>query len=824
MARVLWAADRRIWKDDGTPATTGTLTFRLADTSTPVTVHSDAARTQSLGATVNIGSDGYLENDVTVYGDDTTGYDVVISATGVNGGAAWTIPDLAFAASTSADDASTTALRNLVPNGGFVDWTNGTSFTNASGDGDGDEVADGWYFSQSTAAGNVVSRQTASRTGARYGIRLARPNGNAVTNEHRLWIMLPTDEAYRMRGQTVTVSFNAHCGANFSAAGSTLSVKLATGTSEGEDGDLIATGGLGGHVNAISQSQAVTTSTGRYQFVSASPLGSSIKEVGLQFSWTPSGTAGANDWVQIEDVQIEIGAAATDFESSPEAVEFLRANLAAGGRLFIASAFADPGADRIVFWDESANDFVALTLPASGLSISGTALSLANDLAAYEGLSATGLVARTGDGSAAARTLTAPAAGITVSNGNGVSGNPTLALADDLAALEALTGTSTIYYRSGTSTWSAVSFGTGLSFSGGTLSLDDEIVDIAGLTPTDGGFIVGDGASFVVESGATARTSLGLGTAAVKNTGTSGDAVPLLNASNTHSGSNTFSGVVTHTGNVIETSADMTHDWRETGVAANEGNWRLAVNASAWTLYTVNDALNSFTPFLAFSRSGQTPTAATFGGVVLVPAGSASAPAVAGSADTNTGIYFPSSDVLGIATGGTVRWTVTGAGALVSQNSSKIYTADGSVGSPGFNFVDDQDNGLYRIGTNNWGLSAGGAKIVDIATTGIVVTGTIKGRTETSSEASGTLTSASANTVVKATGGITINDGVFAAGDHIEVYNDSNSSITITQDTGMTLRLAGTTSTGNRTLAARGIAIIYFDTNADATVGGTGVS
>jgi len=68
-------------------------------------------------------------------------------------------------------------------------------------------------------------------------------------------------------------------------------------------------------------------------------------------------------------------------------------------------------------------------------------IALANDLAALEGLSSTGLIARTADGAAAVRTLTAPAAGITVSNGDGVSGNPTLALANDLAALEGLTGT-----------------------------------------------------------------------------------------------------------------------------------------------------------------------------------------------------------------------------------------------------------------------------------------------------------------------------------------------------------------------------------------------
>ena len=40
--------------------------------------------------------------------------------------------------------------------------------------------------------------------------------------------------------------------------------------------------------------------------------------------------------------------------------------------------------------------------------------------------------------------------------------------------------------------------------------LDAQLTDIAGLTPTDGNFIVGDGVNFIVENGATARASLGL--------------------------------------------------------------------------------------------------------------------------------------------------------------------------------------------------------------------------------------------------------------------------------------------------------------------------
>ena len=56
--------------------------------------------------------------------------------------------------------------------------------------------------------------------------------------------------------------------------------------------------------------------------------------------------------------------------------------------------------------------------------------------------------------------------------------------------------------------------------------LDAQLQDVAGLAVTNGGFIVGDGSNFVLETGDTVRTSLGLGTAAVLNTGISNTNVP----------------------------------------------------------------------------------------------------------------------------------------------------------------------------------------------------------------------------------------------------------------------------------------------------------
>lgn len=92
------------------------------------------------------------------------------------------------------------------------------------------------------------------------------------------------------------------------------------------------------------------------------------------------------------------------------------------------------------------------------------------DLTALAALGTTGMLARTGAATYALRTLTAPAAGFTITDGNGVAGNPTFVLADDLAALEALSGTDTIYRRSGANTWSAVTFASTITFSGGQIS------------------------------------------------------------------------------------------------------------------------------------------------------------------------------------------------------------------------------------------------------------------------------------------------------------------------------------------------------------------
>jgi len=54
-----------------------------------------------------------------------------------------------------------------------------------------------------------------------------------------------------------------------------------------------------------------------------------------------------------------------------------------------------------------------------------------------------------------------------------------------------------------------------------------------------------------------------------------------------------------------------------------------------------------------------------------------------------------------------------------------LKASSGTASAPGLTFASDPDSGLYRIGSNNLGVSVNGAKVLDVATTGLAVTGTL---------------------------------------------------------------------------------------------------
>lgn len=72
---------------------------------------------------------------------------------------------------------------------------------------------------------------------------------------------------------------------------------------------------------------------------------------------------------------------------------------------------------------------------------------------------------------------------------------------------------------------------------------------------------------------------------------------------------------------------------------------------------------------------------------------------------TDTGVYSPGTDQVGISTGGTVRLTTT-----TAQFTATLpwRGQDGTAAAPAVSFSGDTDTGIYRIGANSFGVSTGG--------------------------------------------------------------------------------------------------------------------
>ena len=73
-------------------------------------------------------------------------------------------------------------------------------------------------------------------------------------------------------------------------------------------------------------------------------------------------------------------------------------------------------------------------------------------------------------------------------------------------------------------------------------------------------------------------------------------------------------------------------------------------------------------------------------------------------------------------------------------------------------------------------------------------------------------------------GGVTINNSVFSTGDAVTIINNSGSDQTITQGSGFTLHNSADASSGNRTLAGRGMATIWFGAANYGYISGAGLS
>ena len=214
-----------------------------------------------------------------------------------------------------ADSSTATGLRyqptmaagkNAIINGAFDIWQRGTSIAvNAAA-----YTTDRWLGYRGVA-GMTVSRQSTNDTTnlpfIQYCARVQRDSGNTSTSSLQFTSSVETSNVYRYTGQTITMSFYARCGANYSPASSALGVYLSTGT--GTDGNPLT--GYTGQTNTISQTATLTTTWQRFSYTAT--LTSTTTQMAPYFLASVTGTAGANDWFEVTGVQVELGSVATAF-------------------------------------------------------------------------------------------------------------------------------------------------------------------------------------------------------------------------------------------------------------------------------------------------------------------------------------------------------------------------------------------------------------------------------------------------------------------------------------------------------------------------------
>jgi len=214
----------------------------------------------------------------------------------------------------------------------------------------------------------------------------------------------------------------------------------------------------------------------------------------------------------------------------------------------------------------------------------------------------------------------------------------------------------------------------------------------------------------------------------------------------------------------------------------------------------VNSTLTAGTGISISNGAGSITISATDGNITLDD-GTAAAPSLNFTNEPTTGLFRASANVMGFAVNGVSRATMTTTGVTVTGTitpTGSVHAAAGSVGNPSLAFDADQDTGLFRIGANNLGVAAGGAKVLDIATTGLGVTGTLSVSGVATLGAGAILNTPASGTATNLTG-LPISTGVSGLGTNVAAFlatpSSANLAAALTDETGTGANVFATSPT-----------------------------
>ena len=203
-----------------------------------------------------------------------------------------------------------TSNRNAIINGSFSVWQRSTDATTVGSYGYA--TADRWISRTAAGGGSVkVSRQATSDTtnlpNIRYCARVQRTASNTDTGALQIIHTLETANSIPFAGKTVTLSFYARKGANYSPTSSGMNPQLYSGTGTDQHWTSFTS-----QSTAIAQTVALSATWQRFSY--SATIASTATQLYMIFEMVPTGTAGANDYFEITGVQLEAGSVATPFE------------------------------------------------------------------------------------------------------------------------------------------------------------------------------------------------------------------------------------------------------------------------------------------------------------------------------------------------------------------------------------------------------------------------------------------------------------------------------------------------------------------------------
>jgi hypothetical protein len=245
---------------------------------------------------------------------------------------------------------SVAAGKNAVIGGGMDIWQRGTSVAISTIGYTADRFVTWSTGGAATTTSRQATNDTTNLPSIEYCARVQRNSGQTITNAIAYQSSFETVNSIPLVGKTVVFSFYARAGANFSATSNALSYAVLTGT--GTDQNVTSYTGSAAPINATA---TLTTTWQRFQ--GTATLSSSAKEVGIQISYTPTGTASTNDYFEITGVQLELGSTATTFSRAGGTIQ---GELAACQRYYlrVTAANEEPISNQGYFF--SATSFAAM--------------------------------------------------------------------------------------------------------------------------------------------------------------------------------------------------------------------------------------------------------------------------------------------------------------------------------------------------------------------------------------------------------------------------------------------------------------------------------